>query len=160
MDEHQRLTELDGDDAASLAAAARRTEYYGRLELYLEEEYGEPVPTDDPRAFEREDGVRAVSFEAETVADADTGTDAGARPTVAVTIHFDGDSDGEEVVQASAERHGDAVDGDVELVFPTEIAPRPEAAVRDLLQPDRSGELEVAVTVDESDEITSYTIEI
>ena len=150
MDDHQRLTELDGDDAAVLAAAARRTEHYARLESHLEDEYGESVPTDDPRAFERDDGVRAVSFEAETDADTDT------RPAVAVTIHFDGD----EVVQATAERHGDAVDGDVELVFPTEIAPRPEVAVRDLLRPDRSGELEVAVTVDESDEITSYMIEI
>ena len=151
MERHQRLTELDGDDAAELAAAARRSEYYARLESYLDDEYGEAVPTDDPRAFERDDGVRVVSFEGESVADVDAVT----RPRVAVTVHFDGD----EITQATAERRGDAVDGDVELVFPAGLAPRPEAAVRDVLRPDRAGELEVAVTVAEGEEITSYTIE-
>ncbi len=148
MDDQSKLTELTGEEADTLAAKALETEYFGRLEAYLADEHGESVPTDGPSAFERGDGVRAVSFADEP--DAAAGE---TRPDLAVTIHF-GD---EEVVQATAERH-DADDGTVEFVFPTELAPRPEAAVNDLLEPEGQ---EVTVTVDESaDEITAYSIEL
>ncbi|WP_440772117.1 hypothetical protein [Natronorubrum sp. DTA28] len=144
MDDQSQLTELTGEEAETLAAKALETEYVGRLEAYLADEHDESVPTESVQAFERADGVRAVSFAAE--ADAADGTP---RPDVAITIHVD---DGG-VVQATAERH-DTEDGTVDLVFPAEIAPKPEAAVNDLLEPGES----VEVTVDEGDEITRYTI--
>ncbi|SDK38689.1 hypothetical protein [Natronorubrum texcoconense] len=144
-DQSQQLTALPDDEADALAENALETEYVGRLEAYLADEHDESMPTENVQAFERADGVRAVSFAAET--DAADGTP---RPDVAITIHFD---DGE-VVQATAERH-DTDDGTVDLVFPAEIAPRPEAAVNDILQPDGQS---VEVTVDESDEITVYSI--
>ncbi|WP_436346545.1 hypothetical protein [Natronorubrum sp. FCH18a] len=140
-DQSQQLVELSGDDANALAKRALESEYVVRLEEYLDER-GEAVPTEDGRAFERGDGVRAVTFAPET--------DGEARPPVAITVHFDGDS----VAQATAEHH-DSDDGTVDLVFPTEIAPRPEAAVNDILRPDGKS---VEVTVDESDEITVYTV--
>ncbi|MXV62868.1 hypothetical protein GS429_12485 [Natronorubrum sp. JWXQ-INN-674] len=146
MDDHQRLTELDEAETATLASEARQSEYYDRLESYLADEYDETVPSENSRAFERGDGARAVSFESTA--------GAGARPAVAVTFHFEGDSNA--VAQATAERHGADVDGDVELLFPTEIAPKPEVAVRDILRPEVE---EAEVTVDESGEITSYTVE-
>ncbi|MDQ2050877.1 hypothetical protein RBH26_10315 [Natronolimnohabitans sp. A-GB9] len=145
MDDHPRLTEIDDEKADALADIALESEYVTRLEAYLEAEYGETVPTDTVRAFERDDGVRAVSFEAES----EPATTE--RPPVAITVHLEEKS----VVQATAERRGDDVDGTVELIFPTETAPRPEAAVRDIFRPEGQS---VDVTVDESDEITRYTI--
>lgn len=145
VDDNQQLTELDEDDADALAATALETEYVTRLESHLADEYDETVPTGTPRAFERDDGVRAVTFEAED--------EAGGRPILAVTVHVDEGT----VVQATAERHGPDVDGTVELLFPAEIAPRPETAVNDLLEPAGGS---VDVTVDESGDVTSYTLEV
>lgn len=142
----QRLTELDGDEADALAERALETEYVSRLEGYLADEHDETVPTENGRAYERSDGVRAVSF-----ADGTDATDGDAGPDIAITVHVD---DGD-VVQATAERH-DSADGTVDLVFPSEIAPRPEAAVNDILEPNGQS---VMVTVDESDDITVYSIE-
>ncbi|WP_440766723.1 hypothetical protein [Natronorubrum sp. DTA7] len=149
MDDHQRLTGLDEAETVALASEARQSEYYDQLESHLAAEYDEAVPTENLRAFERGDGARAVSFESTA--------GAGSRPAVAVTFHFEGDSDA--VAQATAERHGVDVDGDVELVFPTGIAPRPEAAVRDIVRPDGQS-ADVEVTVTETDEITTYTIDL
>lgn len=146
-EQSQRLTELEGDEADALAEKALQSEYVTRLEAYLDDEHGESVPTENGQAFERADGVRAVSFATETNA-----ADGEPRPDVAITVHFD---DGD-VVQATAERH-DTAAGTVDLVFPSEIAPRPEAAVTDILEPDGQS---VTVTVDESDEITVYSVEL
>ena len=145
MDERaQQLTKLDDEDAARLAETALETEYVARLVDYLADEHGLEVPTEDARAFERGDGIRAVSFE--------RGTGVEGRPATAVTVHVD---DGA-VVQAAAERRGPDVDGTVAMHFPTELAPDPEAAVRDLLEPRGQS---VAVTVDETDDVATYTIE-
>ncbi|QSX00823.1 hypothetical protein [Haloterrigena alkaliphila] len=144
MDEQARQpTALDDEEGARLAKLALETEYVARLEAYLADEHDETVATDEPRAFELDDGVRAV-----TVSD---GTDDGPRPDVAITVHVD---DGD-VVQATAERH-DVPDATVELAFPTELAPGPEAAVTDILRPTGQS---VAVTVDEGADVTTYTIE-
>ena len=146
MADHQRLTELDGDEADALAERAVESEYFDRLEAHLADEHDVTVPTENARAFQRADGVRAVSFEGE-----EDETDDERRPAVAVTVHFD---DGA-VVQATAERRGPEVDGTVELGFPAELAPAPEAAVTDLLEADGQS---VTVTVDESGDVTTYTI--
>ncbi|NUC73811.1 hypothetical protein HTZ84_16135 [Haloterrigena sp. SYSU A558-1] len=144
MDEQARLAELDAENAEPLVETALETEYVDRLERYLDAEHDEAVPIENPRAFERGDGVRAVSFESETtVAD---------RPALAVTVHVD---DGA-VVQATAERRGPDVDGTVELLFPAEIAPDPAEAVRDLFEARGQS---VSVTVDESGDVTAYAIE-
>ncbi len=58
----------------------------------------------------------------------------------------------------TGERRGEAVDGDLELLFPTETAPKPETAVRELYQPEGDA-LEVAVTVTETNDVTSYMID-
>ncbi len=63
MDATQRVTELDAPAVESLAAQALEAPALTRLESYFDEQYGETVPTDEPRAFERGDGVRAVTFE-------------------------------------------------------------------------------------------------
>ncbi|ELY55833.1 hypothetical protein [Natronolimnohabitans innermongolicus] len=151
MDDHQRLTALSDAEADALAEAALESESVERLETYLEESYDASLPSENRRAFERDDGVRAVTFES------DPEPESATRPALAVTVHFEDES----VVRATAERHGPDVDGTVELVFPSALAPRPEAAVRDIVNPDGGDdELEVEVTVDESDAVTSYTIEL
>ncbi|WP_121744314.1 hypothetical protein [Natronorubrum halophilum] len=145
MDDRSRhLTELDGDEADALAETALETEYVARLKTYLADEYGTDLPTENSRAFERGDGIRAVS-----VSDS---PDAETWPDVAITVHFD---DGD-VVQATAERH-DTADGTVDLIFPAESAPRPEAAVNDIIESEGQT---VTVTVDESEDITVYSIEL
>ncbi|WP_126663826.1 hypothetical protein [Haloterrigena salifodinae] len=145
MDEQARLTKLDDENAGRLVETVLEAEYVARLERYLDAEHDEAVPTENPRAFKRGDGVRAVSFETETtVAD---------RPALAVTVHVD---DGA-VVQTTAERRGSDVDGTVELLFPAEIAPDPAEVVRNLFEPRGQS---VSVTVDESGDVTAYAIEV
>ncbi|OVE84937.1 hypothetical protein [Natronolimnobius baerhuensis] len=146
MDATQRVTELDAPAVESLAAQALEAPALTRLESYFDEQYGETVPTDEPRAFERGDGVRAVTFEADP--------DATGKPARGITVHFDDET----VVQVTGERRGEAVDGDLELLFPTETAPKPETAVRELYQPEGDA-LEVAVTVTETNDVTSYMID-
>lgn len=145
MSEHQHLTELEGDAVDKLAERARESEYLTRLESYLADEHGETRPSDTVRAYERDDGLRLVSFA--------EGADEGDRPAVAITVQLDGQA----VVGATAERHGEAVDGTMELAFPAETAPPPEQAVQDLFAAEGQS---VEVTVDEGEDVTSYTLEV
>ncbi|SEH17090.1 hypothetical protein SAMN04487967_2972 [Natronorubrum sediminis] len=142
-DRSQQLMELDDNEANALAERALESEYVDRLETFLVDERGVDVPTEDTRAFERSDGLQVVSVSADSSVED--------RPAVAMTVHFeDGD-----VVQATTERHDPVAEGTVELAFPSELAPDPEAAVTDILEPDGQS---VTVTVDEVDDVTVYLI--